>query len=234
MEFPRLIAHRGLHNDKIPENSVPAFIAAVKGGYGIELDVRFTADYKIVVFHDKTLERMCGIEGRVSDFTYEQLCCFTLKNTNQKIPLLSEVLKAVDGKASLLIEIKEDCPTLEMYKRLSKLMKNYNGIWAVQSFNPFAVLWFRLFSKETPRGMLISEFEATKDFKHFLRYLCSFPIVWKLIAAPDFINCDLRSISFKQIEQAFNAGCGLMSWTAKGKELIDEALKFSDNVIFDI
>lgn len=234
MNFPKLIAHRGLHNEKIPENSIPAFIAAMKGGYGIELDVRFTSDYKIVVFHDKTLERMCAVEGKVSDFTYEQLCCFTLKETNQRIPLLSEVLRVVDGKAPLLIEIKEDCPSFEMYRRLSTLMKNYRGDWAVQSFNPLAVLWFRLFSKQTVRGMLISEFDAKKDIKHFLRYLCSFPAVWKTLAAPDFINCDLRSISFKQIEQAFNAGCELFCWTAKGKELIKEASKFSDSVIFDL
>lgn len=234
MDLPKLYAHRGLHNKNIAENSLTAFSAAVRGGYGIELDVRFTADFKIVVFHDKDLLRMCGIEGKVCDFTYDQLCCFSLNGTESGIPLLSDVLKIAGGKVPLLIEIKEDVPSFEMYRRLNALMKNYDGYWAVQSFNPFAMLWFRLFSKERPRGFLISKFEPKKDIMHVLRYLCSFPAVWRTIVKPDFINCDLRTIDFSQIEQAFKAGCSLYSWTAKGKELIREASKFSDIVIFEI
>ena len=69
------IAHRGLFdsNLSIPENSIPAFKRAVEHGFGIELDVRLTKDRQLVVFHDATLLRMCGVNKKVADLTYEEL-----------------------------------------------------------------------------------------------------------------------------------------------------------------
>ena len=56
-------AHRGLFDNLwgIPENSLPAFKAAVTKGYAIELDVHLTADNELVVHHDDSLYRMCHI-----------------------------------------------------------------------------------------------------------------------------------------------------------------------------
>ena len=56
-------AHRGLHGDQIPENSLPAFAGACERGYGIELDVQLSSEGVIMVFHDDTLIRMTGVEG---------------------------------------------------------------------------------------------------------------------------------------------------------------------------
>ena len=60
-------AHRGLHSrDKsVPENSIAAFRLAAREGYGVELDVHLSQDGQVVVFHDDTLERVCGVPGRV-------------------------------------------------------------------------------------------------------------------------------------------------------------------------
>ena len=60
-------AHRGLHSrDKsIPENSLEAFDLASRAGYGMELDVQLSKDGQVVVFHDDTLERVCGVNARV-------------------------------------------------------------------------------------------------------------------------------------------------------------------------
>ena len=81
-------AHRGLHSkDKsVPENSLFAFRLAVEAGYGIELDIRFTKDRQIVVFHDDTLLRMCGIDRPVDNFTYEELTELRLLDTEERIP----------------------------------------------------------------------------------------------------------------------------------------------------
>ena len=62
-------AHRGLHDAARPENSLSAFAAAIKAGYGIEIDVRLTADKVPVVFHDDSLARVCRCEGLVSTMT---------------------------------------------------------------------------------------------------------------------------------------------------------------------
>ena len=68
-------AHRGLHTrDKsVPENSMEAFRLAAEAGYGIELDVQLSKDGQVVVFHDDTLSRVCGVDGRVDEKTYEEL-----------------------------------------------------------------------------------------------------------------------------------------------------------------
>ena len=84
----RYFAHRGLHNIEkgVPENSLSAFKKAAEKGYGIELDVHITKDDKIVVFHDDDLKRMCGVDKKTDEQTYEYLKTLSLYNTNEKIP----------------------------------------------------------------------------------------------------------------------------------------------------
>ena len=114
-------AHRGLHDNGTgaPENSLPAFKKAVKAGYGIEMDVQLTKDNIPVVFHDFTLERVCGREGKVCEHTYEELREFNLFESGEKIPKLEEVLKAVNGKVPLIVELKVEwmdlslCPAVD-------------------------------------------------------------------------------------------------------------------------
>lgn len=233
MNFGKYIAHRGLHNiDKgIPENSLAAFMAACEKGLAIELDVRLTKDGRVVVFHDKSLYRMCGVDALVSDFTYQQLCAFNLKGTKEKIPLLSQTLKMINGRVPLLIEIKEGHGLGLLEKRTYRLLKNYNGEYAVQSFNPFSLLWFRIFAPDVIRGQLISTFKNKEKLKYIFRLICAMPIVWRLISKPEFIACDLRSVSIEIIFKATDINADFITWTANSKELIETAAKFSKSVI---
>ena len=83
-------AHRGVHDDKKAENSISAFKAAVDHGFGIELDIRLSKDNKLVVFHDDTLDRVCGREGKVRDFTAAELATFKLSGTEDGIPTFDD------------------------------------------------------------------------------------------------------------------------------------------------
>ena len=76
-------AHRGLHADGIPENTLSAFGKAVEGGYGMELDVRYTKDKKIVVCHDDDLKRVMGIEKKISELTLAQLREYRFPGTDE-------------------------------------------------------------------------------------------------------------------------------------------------------
>ena len=103
-------AHRGLWDRSIPENSLAAFSQAVARGYGIELDVRLSRDRRVMVFHDEDLLRMCGVSGKVSDYTYTELRRLRLLGTDQTIPTLEEVLALAKAKRpdiKLGVEIKE-------------------------------------------------------------------------------------------------------------------------------
>ena len=79
-------AHRGLHGNGAAENSLTAFSRAVEAGYGIELDVRLSSDGELVVFHDDTLERITGKEGRVDSYTLTELQSLSLSGTGDTVP----------------------------------------------------------------------------------------------------------------------------------------------------
>ena len=103
-----MFAHRGYHciEKGIPENSIPSFRAAISHGYGIELDVHLTSDGKLVVFHDDDLSRICGRPETIESLPLKELQSCRLQNTNETIPLFTDVLSLVGGQVPLLIELK--------------------------------------------------------------------------------------------------------------------------------
>lgn len=233
MDFPALIAHRGLHNDIFPENSMGAFKNAIAYGLAIELDVHLTKDCKIVVFHDNSLKRMTGVDAKLEDFTYEQLTALRLQDTDEKIPLLTEVLKEVNGSVPLVIEIKEGAPVGVLEKRLNSLLQSYKGDFCVMSFNPLRVGWFMKNAPEITRGILISKFKKKFNLNYIKKYISSFGVVHNTLAKPDFVAYDLRSVTMEAIVDAFDNGCPFLGWTAKNEETLTEALKFCKSVIFE-
>lgn len=104
------IAHRGLHDEKSCENSLSAFEKAIALGFPIELDVQASLEGIPVVFHDGSLDRLTSLSGPIYHQTVETLATTLLKETSESIPTLETVLKVVDGRVPLLIEIKSESP----------------------------------------------------------------------------------------------------------------------------
>lgn len=233
MNFGKYIAHRGLFTDTIPENSLKAFEAAAEKGFAAELDVRLTKDCKMVIFHDSSLLRMCGVDESLSEFTYEQLSAFTLNGTSEKIPLFADVLRLINGRVPILVEIKDGAPIGELEKRVCHILSQYDGEYAVESFNPFSMLWFRIHAPKIKRGQLVSEFKDSFDFEYIARKICARPFVWKLISKPDFIAADLRSVSMEQLFAALDMDADFITWTVNSDSLMESAQQFSKTVIFE-
>ena len=82
------IAHRGLHNDKISENTREAFKAAAINNYAIECDVVLSKDHEVVVIHDENLKRLCSTNLNVSDLYMSELREFKINNSESNITLL--------------------------------------------------------------------------------------------------------------------------------------------------
>jgi glycerophosphoryl diester phosphodiesterase len=177
-------AHRGLHDELLPENSLGAFEAAIEKGFGIELDVRLTKRGELVVFHDDNLERMCGVDKKVSECTYEELLGYRLLNTDYKIPLLSEVLKLVAGRTDLLIEIKECEKEIAVSKAVIPVLREYKGRFAVQSFSPYSVNYIAKNADEMIRGILVSKRGENSGLKGVLLENFMFNCYHK----PDFVS----------------------------------------------
>ena len=229
-----LYAHRGLHSNEggVPENSLAAFAAATKAGYGVELDVQFTADRKIVVFHDNDLKRMCGVDRRVDELTYDELKTLRLLDSDQHIPLLSEVLGVLDG-ATLLCEFKamRSYTDTSLCEAALPLLNSYKGAVCIESFNPFMVRWFRKHAPHYIRGILSKKFEKGE----VAQVLC-FPL------SSLFANCLCRPdfIAYQHTDhtQPFFRLCRLfhpmtVAWTVHSPAEAEEAKKQFDTVIFE-
>ena len=152
----RRYAHRGLHcaQDGIPENSLPAFRRAVEAGYGIELDLHLTTDGQLVVFHDDTLDRVCGVTGRVDEKSYAELQQLRLLGTEERIPLFSEVLDIVAGKIPMIVEVKYQKNYPALCEKMMSQLRDYTGLYCVESFHPQVILWMKNHAPAVARGLL--------------------------------------------------------------------------------
>lgn len=147
------IAHRGLHNG-VPENSLPAFQKAIDEGYAIEMDVRFTKDNEVVVFHDSSLRRVVGVDKNVIDLTLAELKEYTLEGSSERVLTFEEFLNFVDGRVPILVEVKDVPQRKNLPERTIEILKNYKGEYALQAFNPFYVNKFRKLAPDVLRGQL--------------------------------------------------------------------------------
>ena len=230
-----LYAHRGLHDNETeaPENSIKAFQKAVDAGYGIELYVQLTKDCDPVVFHDFTLERMCGTTGKIETSTYEQLQSLSLLQTNEKIPTLQECLNLVSGQVPLIIELKVEWLNVSLCPVVQKLLAKYDGIYCVESFNPLALLWYRRYHKEVMRGQLSTNFRRDGNYKNVLHFLLTHLLVnWA--TSPDFIayNCQFKKEPGRQICRKLYKNMAV-AWTVKSQKQLESLKKDFDLFIFD-
>ena len=183
-------AHRGLHSrDKtVPENSLEAFRLAAREGYGIELDVQLSKDGQVVVFHDDTLDRVCGVHARVDEKTYEELKQLSLCGTEQTIPLFSDVLAVIRGRGPLIVELKTGRHNRELCEKTYALLESYRGEVCIESFNPFIVTWFRLHAPDLVRGQLAMprKHYAGEGFSRLQTFALSHTL-FNFLARPQFI-----------------------------------------------
>mgnify|MGYP001532717934 CR=1 FL=1 len=125
-------AHRGLHDREkgIPENSMAAFKRAAANGFGAELDVHLMKDGKLAVIHDASLLRTAGADVEIEDLTAEALEQYPLEGTEQRIPLLEEVLPLFTDRAPLIVELKaERGNAAALAAAASRVLKKYKGAY---------------------------------------------------------------------------------------------------------
>lgn len=231
-----LYAHRGLHdnNTDAPENSMKAFQKAVDGGYGIEMDIQLTKDMVPVVFHDFDLKRICGAEGMVCDYTYEELQQFKLCNSEERIPRFADVLALVNGKVPLIVEFKNEQTDMLLCSIADALLKEYKGVYCMESFNPLCVYWYRKHRKEVVRGQLSEAFCKGEGDRKSLLYFAMQHLLFNFLAKPDFVayNHHHASILSRQIcHKCF--GNLAVAWTIRSQEELERAKRDFDLYIFD-
>lgn len=220
-------AHRGLHGEGVPENSLAAFRLAVEEGYGSELDVHLLADGNLAVIHDSLLVRTTGCEGIVEDLQIDSLSSYYLEGTDQTIPTLESVLEVYGGKAPLIVELKPVNNNHDaLCARVCEVLDAYDGEFCIESFDPRCVHWFKINRPDIIRGQLTENFFLAKNSK--LPWIIKFAMKVQLL---NFLNePDFVAYKFKDRKNFSNFLCRKLwgaqgvTWTLKTKEEFDTAV----------
>ena len=229
MKKTKFLAHRGLHfGVKIPENSLLAFKNAVEKNYGIELDITISKDNQIVVFHDDTLNRLCNVSGNIEEFDYSYLKSLKLYETNEFIPLFSEVLEIIDSKVEIFIEIKKHKNIGILENILLILLENYKGEYSICSFEKDILTWFKKNKSTTRRGLIFES--LNKKFQKYNKLI----FLYKYFKTkPDFISLDYRLFNSDIYKFCKSKNLFISLWTIDSKEKYEKVNTEVNTLIFE-
>lgn len=228
------IAHRGLHNQQYPENSLSAFTAAVEKGFAIELDLHLLPDGNFAVFHDDDLKRMTGNEGKIQALTTSQLIEYHLKETADVIPEFNQVLDCVAGRVPILIEMKLTQDNVKAAVVLRDTMKHYQqkyaGEFVVESFDPRFLLTLKEVAPEFLRGQLAAQNSGYPNPEENHRLA---QCAYNVMTEPDFIAYHILDLPLLWLEVLRKEGMPVLGWTARTVQQWKAAKPHCDNLIFE-
>ena len=228
-------AHRGYHDNEngVPENSLASFRLAVENGYGVELDVQPSSDGVPMVFHDKDLERMCGVSGAPWDYTAAELQEMKLLGTDETIPTLEQALAVIDGQVPLLVEYKLDKVDTAICVSAQAVLDEYDGSYYMQAFHPLALMWYKKNAPDVARGQLMQDYMTKEDYAGDPVYFLLGHMVADVVTRPDFISFrhdDKVNLSIRICDLM---GAPMLCWTIQGEDAISSAPSGFDSVIFN-
>ena len=229
------IAHRGLFDNgsDAPENSLAAFQRAVDAGYAVELDVQLTADGMVVVSHDTSQLRETGVDREIPDMTAAEVAELRLFGTDEPMPTFAEALDVIGGRVPLLVELKVGAggDAAGLSEATAELLDAYGGTYAVQSFNPFALKWFKDNRPEVLRGLLVADFlgwtDSDPDAEAPPEGATAFALsnlMTDFLCRPNFLNYQFQCYgqpSFSLVRALTGIDC--LAWTIKSEEDLEAA-----------
>ena len=226
------IAHRGLHNESTPENSMAAFKAAVDADFPIEIDVQITKDKVPVVFHDDNLERLTGLKKRVTRVKFRDLMKLSIEGTDLHIPTLKEFLEFIGGRVPILVELKKNRGSRGIERVVVEMLQKYVGEFAIQSFHPIAIRKVRKLDPALYCGLLSSKLEEMKLM--FLKKAAVKNARLFFMAKPDFVSFEINSFPNDRVKRfREELKLPIIGWTIKTKEDVERAREYCDGIIFE-
>lgn len=222
-------AHRGVHGAGVAENSGGAFALAIERGLGIECDVRLSRDGRAIVFHDATLDRLTGHDGRLDQLGVAEITALTLATGGEPIPTLRDLLAQVAGRVPLLIELKSDrdkpagAPSVrDLCRAVRRELDGYPGAVAVMSFDPRVGAWFARRAPEVLRGLVVTEQGSRTWSGTVKRHLA----LWD--AQAQFLAYDVRDLPSAFAQGQRQRGLPLLTWTVSTPALRERAGQHAD------
>jgi len=229
------VAHRGYFDNEagVPENSLPGFEAAIEKGFVIELDIQLSSDGVAMVFHDADLERVCGVQGKIWDYTMAELKEMKLLGTEETIPTFEETLKLIDGRVPLLVEYKMDRVDTAVCAAGQALLDEYEGAYAIQCFDPRALLWYKENAPQVARGQLAEKFWENEKYEGDALYLMLTYMLQNVATRPDFISYKAIHADNISLKICRMLGAKTACYTLKSAEELEDVNGEFDMYIFD-
>ena len=152
------------------------------------------------------------------------------------MPLLSDVLRVVDGRVPIIVEFKFENPRSwdardeEFMTRAADLLEAYRGLYAVESFNPAAMHWYKMNHPDVCRGQLAEDvpFGSTDPVAW-----AAGKLVFNWMSRPDFVAYDYRNGSSKLLAFARKMGALAVAWTVRSSAELSQSMPYFDRYIFE-
>lgn len=221
------VAHRGYHdqNKKVWENTLSAFSRAVEAGFAIECDIQLSSDSVPMVFHDHTLERLCGIAGDVREKSAAELGLLSVGGTGDKVPRLRQMLDLVKGQVPLVIELKgrteEDDDGFA--EAVLEVLEGYEGKVALMSFDHHLLFALKKAGSPFPVGLTAEGNDPDKFFEHDEA----------MQAGLDFISYHWAHLPNSFVEAQRSRGIPVITWTVRDENARAHTYTHADQMTFE-
>ena len=220
---PLIIGHRGAKGH-IAENTLPSIAKAMElGADGVEIDVFLCLSGELVVFHDKTLDKLTDAKGYIETLTLDSIKKINVLGS-YKIPTLNEVIDLIDCKVFLNIELKGSGTAQPTHRLLKKYLEK--GKWSadqfiISSFDLEELNYFYNLNKEIPIAVLTNADP-----------LDAIPIADKFKAKA--INPEFTALNENNVKKIKQAGYEIYPYTVNNLTDIKQMVAFKvDGIITD-
>ena len=238
--FKTPIAHRALHDATkgVYENCRSAIIAAIEHGYAIEIDLQLSLDGRAIVFHDGMLDRLTNKCGYVANYTAAELSQTKVGSGRDVIEPLEDILRLIDGRVPLLIELKDQSRQLSQTDgRLERAtidaLSLYQGPVAVMSFNPHMIENLAKLTPDLPLGLTTGSFMDpswgidAERVAHLSQIADFDPTRYS------FVSQFALELTAPCIQTLKEQGAAIFTWTIRSPEAEAIARQTVDNITFE-
>ena len=198
-----------------------------------------------MVFHDDSLARMCGVEGRIEELSFAEVEALSLLGTGERIPSFAALLLLVGGRVPLLVEFKTGLPgsadVAPLCAAAARLLDGYKGAYLIESFDANVLAWFRKNRPAVMRGQLALGFptyekalgrKGVEAIPRLRRRMLSSWLLYNFRSRPHFIAYRFEDAGLA-LRLCRALGVMTAAWTVRKPEDSARLLEEYDAVIFE-
>ena len=224
-----LFAHRGLHDEQLRRNSLPAIVAAADAGYGIEFDIHLTADGLPIVSHDPDTLHDTGVRHVIERTPWAELRTLRFTGTDVPLATLDDVLAAVAPQVPLLVEIKPTRRRREVVDAVASRVADRAGAVALQSFHPGVVFAAKRRHPTLACGQLV---ELPTPEMGVLERWHSRTLWANAVTRPDFIAVEVPMVEGALVRRR-RGDRPLLAWTVRTTDEVAACRRARAGLIFE-